>query len=261
MTRRPRIGEQILQLSWRSTIRNLRQPAQFVPAAVFPLFLLAVNSAGFDAATKIPGFPTDSYLTFALAVPFMQSALFGFLNAGTDIARDIESGFLNRLALTPISRAALVAGELAGVVALGTVFGVMFLVVGLAAGANFEAGPAGVPVLFLLIIAITAGFGCLGIAAGARSGSSEAVQGLFPALFALFFFSSMAMPRDLIEHEWFKMVATANPVSYMIEGLRSLFIDGFDGAALWPAFALSGAMIAIFTVLAARNVNSRLVSR
>lgn len=261
MTRRPRTFEQFVELSWRSTIRNLRQPAQFVPAAVFPLFLLAVNSAGFDAATKIPGFPTDSYLTFALAVPFMQSALFGFLNAGTDIARDIESGFLNRIALTPISRSALVAGELAGVVALGTVFGIIFLLVGLAAGADFNAGIGGVPVLFFLIIAITAGFGCLGIAAGARSGSSEAVQGLFPVLFAFFFFSSMAMPRNLIEQDWFRTVATANPVSYMIEGLRSLFIDGFDGGALWPAFAIAGAMIAVFIVVAAHNVNSRLVAR
>ncbi len=191
----------------------------------------------------------------------MQSALFGFLNAGTDVARDIESGFLNRIALTPISRAALVAGELAGVVALGATFGVIFLLVGLAAGANFEAGLAGVPVLFLLIVAITAGFGCVGIAAGARSGSSEAVQGLFPLFFAFFFFSSMAMPRNLIEQDWFQTIATANPVSYLIEGIRSLFIDGFDTGALWLAFAISGAMIAIFLTLAARNVDQRLVAR
>jgi ABC-2 type transport system permease protein len=261
MTRRPRMLDQFAEVSRRSVIRTLRQPAQFVPAGVFPLFLLAVNSAGFDAATKIPGFPTNSYLTFALAVPFMQSALFGFLNAGTDVARDIESGFLNRVALTPISRAALLAGELFGIVAVGTAFGAVFLLVGLAAGASFEAGLAGVPVLLLLVIAITAAFGCIGIAAGARSGSSEAVQGLFPLFFAFFFFSSMAMPRDLIEQDWFQAIATANPVSYLIEGIRSLFIDGLDWSALWPAFAISGTLIAIFLTLAAYSINQRLVAR
>lgn len=261
MNRQPRLLDQFTEVARRSVIRTLRQPAQVVPALVFPLFLLAVNSAGFDAATMIPGFPTDSYLTFALAVPFMQSALFGFLNAGTDVARDIESGFLNRVALTPISRAALLAGELFGIVALGTVFGVVFLVVGLAAGADFAAGLAGVPVLMLLVIAITAAFGCIGIAAGARTGSSEAVQGLFPLFFAFFFFSSMAMPRDLIEQQWFQTVATANPVSYLIEGLRSLFVDGIEMSALWPAFAISGGLIAVFLTLAARNIDRRLVAR
>ena len=66
-----------------------------MPALIFPLFLLAVNSGGLKDATNLPGFPTDSYLTFALAVPFMQGALFSVMNAGTDLARDIETGFLN----------------------------------------------------------------------------------------------------------------------------------------------------------------------
>jgi ABC-2 type transport system permease protein len=63
---------QVGQLAQRSVRRTMRQPAQIVPALVFPLFLLAVNSGGLKDATNLPGFPTDSYLTFALAVPFMQ---------------------------------------------------------------------------------------------------------------------------------------------------------------------------------------------
>jgi len=60
---------QVGQLAHRSILRTLRQPAQIVPALIFPLFLLAVNSGGLKDATNLPGFPTDSYLTFALAVP------------------------------------------------------------------------------------------------------------------------------------------------------------------------------------------------
>ena len=131
---------QVGQLARRSILRTLRQPAQIVPALIFPLFLLAVNSGGLKDATNLPGFPTDSYLTFALAVPFMQGALFSVMNSGTDLARDIETGFLNRLALTPLRGAALLSGLLAGAVVLGLVQAVTYLLVGLTAGAELAAG-------------------------------------------------------------------------------------------------------------------------
>ena len=140
-------------------LRTLRQPAQIVPALIFPLFLLAVNSGGLKDATNLPGFPTDSYLTFALAVPFMQGALFSVMNAGTDLARDIETGFLNRLALTPLRGAALLSGLLAGAVVLGLVQAVVYLSVGLIAGADLAAGVGGVLVLIALSVTITVAFG------------------------------------------------------------------------------------------------------
>ncbi|HEX3360785.1 MAG TPA: hypothetical protein VHS74_07330, partial [Solirubrobacterales bacterium] len=78
---------QVGQLARRSVIRTLRQPAQIVPSLIFPMFLLAVNSGGLKSVTDLPGFPTDSYLTFALAITFMQGALFSVINSGTDLAR------------------------------------------------------------------------------------------------------------------------------------------------------------------------------
>src|SRR5204863_1514338 len=61
------LPRQALYLAWRSVIRTARQPIVIVPPLVFPLFLLAINASGLDAATSIPGFPADSYLAFALA--------------------------------------------------------------------------------------------------------------------------------------------------------------------------------------------------
>jgi ABC-2 type transport system permease protein len=251
--------EQVAELARRSIVRTLRQPAQVVPAIVFPLFLLAVNAGGLDAATAIPGFPTDSYLTFALAVPFMQGGLFAVMNGGTDLARDIESGFLDRLALTPLSRAGLIAGELAGVLAVGVFQGAIYLVVGLAAGADFEAGAPGVLVLFALTVAISFAFGCIGMLAALRSGSSEAVQGLFPVFFVFLFLSSMALPRELIEIDWFRTVATWNPVSYLIEGVRSLFVTGWDGEALALAFGISALVSVAFLAASAKAIRRRVV--
>lgn len=240
-------------------MRTLRQPAQVVPTIVFPLFLLAINAGGLDAATRLPGFPTDSYLTFALAVPFIQSAIFAVSNGGSDLARDIETGFLDRLALTPMSGVALVAGQLAGVMALGLINAVAYLFVGLAAGATLAAGVSGALVLLALSLLITFAFGCIGVYAAFKFGNGEAVQGLFPVLFVFLFLSSMALPRPLIEQDWFRAIATYNPVSYLIEGIRSLFIDGFDGQALVLAFGSALAIAAVFLVLAVTTLRTRLV--
>ena len=247
------------EIARRSVGRTVRQPAQVVPAIVFPLFLLAVNAGGLDAATAIPGFPTGSYLTFALAFPFVQGGIFAVMNGGTDLARDIESGFLRRLALTPMSGAALIAGQLAGVVAVGVLQALVYFGVGLAAGAHFEAGVGGFFVLLALAMAIAFGFGCAGMLAALRFGSSEAVQGLFPLFFVFLFFSSAFLPRDLIETGWFHTVATWNPVSYLIEGVRSLFIDGFDAEALGLAFGIAAVMTVVFLGASAAALRTRLV--
>ena len=253
------VGTQVAVLARRSIKRTLRQPAQVVPTITFPLFLLAINAGGLDAATNLPGFPTDSYLTFALAVTFIQSGIFAVLNGGADLARDIETGFLDRLALTPMSGLALVAGQLAGVIALGLINALVYLLVGLAAGAGFAAGVSGALVLLALAVLITFAFGCIGVFAAFKFGDGEAVQGLFPVLFVFLFLSSMALPRPLIEQDWFRTIATLNPVSYLIEGIRSLYIDGFDGEALALAFGNAAVIAVIFLLLAVTGLRTRLV--
>jgi ABC-2 type transport system permease protein len=243
----------------RSVVRTMRQPSNLVFAFMFPLMLLAVNSGGLDAATNIPGFPTDSYLTFALAVPFVQGALFAANSAGTNFAEDIESGFLSRLSLTPLTRPALLTGQLAGVIALGLMQAIVFLAVGLASGAGFEAGIAGVPVLLALSVLITLGFGGLGSLAALRTGSGEAVQGLFPLFFVALFLSSNALPRDLIEADWFATIATYNPVSYLLEAIRSLLITGWDGEALALGFGCAAGIALVSITAASFALRSRMV--
>jgi ABC-2 type transport system permease protein len=250
---------QVGQLARRSVLRTLRQPAQVVPALIFPLFLLAVNSGGLADATKLPGFPADSYLSFALAIPFMQGALFSVLNAGTDLARDVETGFLNRLALTPLRGTALLTGLLAGVAVLGVLQAATYLTVGLIAGADLAAGAGGVFVIFALSILFTVGFGALGLFVALRTGSGEAVQGMFPVFFVFLFLSSMALPRNLIQTDWFRTVATYNPVSYLIEGIRSLLVTGWDAEALALGFGIALAIAVAGMTLATLALRTRLV--
>ncbi len=250
---------QVGQLARRSVLRTLRQPAQIVPALIFPLFLLAVNSGGLKEATDLPGFPTDSYLTFALAVPFMQGALFSVMNAGTDLARDIETGFLNRLALTPLRGVALLSGLLAGAVVLGLVQATTYLAVGLIAGAELAAGVGGALTIVALAVSITVGFGSIGLFAALRTGSGEAVQSLFPVFFVFLFISSMALPLDVIQTQWFHDVASANPVSYLLQAFRSLLIEGWNVGDLALGFGIAAAILAVGMFAAATALKSRLV--
>ncbi len=235
---------QVGQLARRSVLRTLRQPAQIVPALIFPLFLLAVNSGGLKSATDLPGFPTDSYITFALAVPFMQGALFSVMNAGTDLARDIETGFLNRLALTPLRGAALLSGLLAGAVVLGVVQAGVYLSVGLIAGAELAAGFGGALVI---------------VFAALRTGSGEAVQGLFPVFFVFLFLSTMALPLNLLQTDWFHAVASVNPISYLLQAFRSLLIEGWNIGDLALGFGIAATVLGIGMFAASAALKTRLV--
>ncbi|MDQ3866318.1 MAG: ABC transporter permease [Actinomycetota bacterium] len=252
------LAVQVGVLARRSVVRTVRQPASIVPALLFPLFLLAVNTGGLNAATRLPGFPSDSYLDFALAFAFVQGAVFTTTNAGTDLARDIDTGFLNRLALTPVGTIALLAGQLAGVLALALVQALVYLSVGLALGVSIAAGVPGGLVILALALLVALAFGGIGAFLALRSGSGEAVQGLFPVLFVFLFLSSMALPRDLIEIDWFRTVATYNPVSYFIEGIRSLIIAGWNGQALALAFGLALGLVVVSFSAASAALTTRM---
>ena len=250
---------QVGMLAQRSVVRTLRQPAMVVPSLVFPLLLLSINSSGLDSATRLPGFPSDSYFEFALAIAFVQGALFSANSAGTNISNDVETGFLNRLSLTPLRRVALLLGQLAGILALGLIQALTFLAFGLSFGAGIEAGVAGALVIVLLSLLISLGFGCIGAFVALRTGSGEAVQGVFPLFFAALFLSSMALPRDLIETDWFRTVADWNPVSYMLEGIRSLVISGWDAEALALGFACAGGLALVTLTAASAALRTRML--
>ena len=249
---------QVGAIARRSVVRTARQPASVIPPLIFPVALMTVNAAGLRASTDLPGFPTESFLAFALAVPFIQGALFSTMNAGTDLARDVQTGFVNRLALTALRDWALLVGQLVGVVVLGVVQACFYVAVGLAAGVDIAAGPAGVALLLVYAAVVSLAFGALGAFLAFRTGSGETIQALFPVLFVFLFISSMNAPRNLIGVDWFRIAATLNPVSYMIECVRSLIIFGWDAQALLLGFGLVGAIGVASLALASRALRTRM---
>jgi ABC-2 type transport system permease protein len=248
---------QISAIALRSILRTARQPAVLVSALLFPMMFFSINAYGLDAAARIPGFPADSYLDFAFAFPLVQAALFGSITAGADLARDIESGFFERLSLTPMRPVALLVGMLAGVVALGLLQGIVFLAIGLLMGVEVSSGFPGMVVLVLLTVLVALGFGGIGAILALRTGSVEAVESAFPLFFVAIFMSSINLPRDLIEADWFRFIATINPISYLVEGLRSLVITGWDPQALLLGFGCAAGIIVLSLAGAGASLRTR----
>ena len=150
-------------------------------------------------------------------------------------------------------------GQLAGILALGLIQAVTFVIVGVAFGSGIAAGVSGALVIVALSLTISLAFGCIGAFVALRSGTGEAVQGVFPLFFAALFLSSMALPRNLIQTDWFRTVATWNPVSYMLEAIRSLVIVGWDPEALALGFGCAGGLAAISLVAASSALKTRMV--
>jgi ABC-2 type transport system permease protein len=259
-TESPSLASQGRTIARRSIARTLRQPAVIVPNMIFPLFMLAVLSKAGAQATKIPGFPTKSYTTFVLGATLVQGATSAATVAGGLLAEDIEGGFMNRMLLTPVRKSALITAQLAGVMIVGLIQAIIFLVVGLIFGVSVKAGVGGAIVLILVAWLLVLAFGSIGLFVAAAVGATAQVQALTGLFIGLMFMSSMLMPRNLIKHSWFKDIATYNPISYLVEATRSLLIKGWDGEAL--ALGCGIAVVAlVLALIGASRVLQRTLER
>ena len=161
------------------------------------------------------------------------------MGAGQSIAGDIQHGFFNRLQLTPLRGSALIAGQLAGVTLQGLIQGVAYLVVALAFGADLEAGPAGVAGA---VRALGAGRRRVRLARPRDRPADRQRRGGAGRLPAPVRAPLPQLRRAAARPDRERLVpdvATINPVSYLIEGFRSLFVSGWDGEALALAFGVA----------------------
>lgn len=252
------------QFGWvtrRSIVGSLRRPEAIAPSFVFPLVLLAVTAAGMRRFAEAPGFPADSYLDFALGGAVVQAAVVGSINGGARLAGDVESGVLSRMALTPASRLVVLAGHLAGSMAIAAVTGAAYLAVGVAAGVEVHAGTGGALAVVGLGALVALAFGAVCAALALLTGSSEALQGMFPLFFTLLSLSTFFAPRALIEDGWFRSLATNNPVSNLVDGVRGLVITGWDGSEVTRAVVTGLAIAAVGLGLAVVALRQRLEVR
>lgn len=250
---------QTAAMSSRSITAFVRQPALVVPSLVFPLFFAALGASSFGRAIDLPGFPpVQSFLDFALAGTIIQGLLFGSITGATALATDIDNGFFDRLLTTPTSRSSILIGRLAGAMAFGGAQTIVFIAVLLPFGLRIESGVIGMAVMVLGGVLTALAVGALLSIMALRTGSPEAVQGSFPLLFVLLFFSSAFFPRQTMTGVY-RRLADANPISYLVEAFRDLTIEALSLGAVIRLIAISGLAAAFTVTLALRALNRRLV--
>lgn len=219
---------------------------------------MSLSATALSSSTNIPGFPpVDSFLQFLVTTSIIQGSLFASVASGADMANDIEGGFFERLIASPVARTSILVGRVGGAAVLGFFQSLLFLGIVAAVGTPIDGGVVAVLMIASTVAVFAAGIGAVSVSFALRTGSSEAVQGSFPLLFSLLFLSSGFFPRDLM-HGWFHSVATINPMSHMIEGLRHQIIFGIDVGKWGLSFGIASAVFVLGVGLALVALRARL---
>jgi ABC-2 type transport system permease protein len=244
-----------LILGRRALRETLRTPDSLVPTLFIPLFFLVVNVG--QAARIFPSSSTEflngqSYAAFQVPVSLLLAASFG--SAALYMVEEIEGGYFDKLRATPISRTAIVLGRLIAEFVKMIALSAVMTLIALLFGVRIESGVLGFLVLILMTAlwaVVYSGFMQL-IALKTRSAAATQAGGL--VFFPLLFLTPNFVPRNLLTRPM-EIAATYNPVTYVMEGMRSLILDGFDAGALLAAFAVIGAALAIMLALSIRLIN------
>jgi ABC-2 type transport system permease protein len=242
-----------IALGKRGLREALRQPDALFMTMFIPLFFLVVNTG--QAAEIFPSESTDflkgqGYAAFQLPITLLLAASFGM--AALFLVEEIEGGYFDKLRAIPVPRYAIVLGRLVSEGAKGIVLSTVIVLLALPFGITIASGPLGFVLLVLLSTlwgVVYAGFMQL-IALKTRSAAATNSGGLI--FFPLLFLTPNFVPRDLLT-EPMEVAATVNPVTYLMEALRSLILDDLDWAKILPGF---GVVLALGVVMLFLNVRT-----
>jgi ABC-2 type transport system permease protein len=219
---------QVFTMAWRAIRITLRSPAEFLPGIFISIFFLLIyqdtlgNASGF-----LPGLAGKSYLGFILPLSVISTALSGASLAGQSIVRDIDNGYFDKLSLTPVSRAALVLGPMIAGALLLAAQATLVVILGVIMGLRPETGIGGI--ITLLGYALLTGLAFSGFTVGVAliTGSPGATAGTSFLFFPLSFLTATFVPLDLLSG-WIQTAATFNPITYILEAMRYLMLQGWD---------------------------------
>ncbi len=248
-------------LARRSIQGTIRQPTVWMPGLLFPMFIAAVNTSTMGRAVEfLPGFEgVDSLLDFLLPASIVQSVLFGGLNAGSDTALDIQTGFFDRLLASPVARTSILVGRLMGAAVTGAAQAVVFIAVYGAFGVTVAGGLAGMLGLVACAMVMALMIGGFAAMMALRTGSAEAVQNVFPLTFILLFISSAFFPTEAMGGVY-QTLAEANPITWIIDGMRHQVIVGLDIGEVAASLAIAAALAALAIYGAHRALQARLAA-
>ena len=245
-----------IALGQRSIREVLRTPDALFPTLFIPIFFLVVNTG--QAADIFPSDDTpflngQGYGAFQLPTTLLLAGSFG---AGAlFLVEEIEGGYFDKLRATPITRSAIVFGRLFAEGLKCVFIAVLIVVLALPFGIEIASGPFG----FVLLVGLTALWGIVYagflqlIALKTRSSAATANGSMI--FFPLLFLTPNFVPRELLT-EPMEVAATLNPVTYLMEALRSLILDDLDWEKILPGFGVVAALGVVMLVLSVRMIKS-----
>lgn len=235
---------QVLLLTRRNLINVFRTPEALIPPIAISVFFLVIYESTLGkAAGFIPGLSGKGYLGFILPLSIVSSSLAGAGIAAQNLVKDLENGYFDKLLLTPISRTAILLGPiLAGAFILGIQASIV-IGVGLVLGLEPVTGLPGLLAVIGLAVLLGTGFAGFTVSAALGSGSAAATQSASFLFFPLTFLTASFVPLDLLSG-WLKTAAQINPITYVLGGMRSLMLTGWQTSDLWPA-VLACAVLAV----------------
>jgi ABC-2 type transport system permease protein len=218
-----------------------RDPAAVIPPVFIALFFFVVNIATLNKLTgHHPGF---SYPAFEMATAILLGVT--GISPAYSLVLDIQSGYLDRLLLTPVRRTAILLGHMAADVAVAAALTAPILILGTVLGVRFGTGPAGIVAFVLLAALWSLSFAGFGYAIALKTGNPAAVNSTFLLFFPFLFLTSSYVPRSQLSG-WLSAVADFNPVTYLLGGLRSLVLGhGWQ----WSQLAEAAAAIALVALI------------
>lgn len=229
-----------------------RDPEAIYPALIIPVFFYAINVGALqDMAERIPGL---DYKAFQLPVAIIF-AVTGISRAVT-LVTDIQTGYFDRLSLTPVNRLALLLGLTVADFTLVIALTLPVIVIGLIVGVSFASGILGL-LLFILLSGLWGlVFTGFPYAIALKTGNPAAVNSSFLLFFPFVFLTTVFIPKEAMTG-WLSTVATYNPVTYLLDALRSLITVGWDAEALLKGIACIVGVGAVSGTLALTSLIGR----
>jgi ABC-2 type transport system permease protein len=237
---------------WRRSLNEvLRVRGALLPATIAPVVFLLGMSGQFGRLTGLDAFPTDSYLSWIVPLSCLQGAGFAGAATGSNLARDIEQGWFDRLLVAPVARPLLLVGPILGGITRSLVPTTVVLLVGLLVGAEVTGGVAGLLALYVASVGFCTVAGLWGVFMALTFRTQQAgplmQQGVFLAVFL-----STAYTPEVLLRGWLAGVAEYNPVTHVLELARQATVTGIEPtwAHTWPGLVALAGMIAFFGWLA-----------
>ncbi len=262
LTNRVSFLTDIATIARRAVRSVLREPEFVGPALVIPIFFFVVNVGALEPFVEAGAAAGGSagvadYRAFQLPVAIIF-AVTGISRASV-LVIDIQSGYLDRMLVTPIRRSTLLLGLMVAdiVMALGLAFFV--IVMGLIFGVWFETGILGLVVFLLLSVAWSLAFTGFPYTVALRTGNPAAVNSAFLIFFPFAFLTPAFLPRELMSG-WLRAVAAWNPVTYLLEGMRTILSQGWDGAAIAKGAAAIAGLAVVTFFMAFRSLAKRVAT-